>query len=385
MAHRIDGAHSGCVRTFGVLSVFAGVLVLAGCTSAPQATPETAVPTAPAPTLMVAGVHTEGFAAPWGLAIQADGSSLVSERDAATIWQVSPGGERELIGTLPDVTPDGEGGLLGIAISPDSPDTLFAYITTAQDNRVIRATLGSEGLTDIQPVITGIPRASIHNGGRIAFGPDDMLYVATGDAGDPDIAQDLGNLGGKVLRVTPEGAVPADNPFPDSPVFTLGHRNVQGLAFDDDGRLWASEFGTNIADELNLLVPGGNYGWPIHEGAANDPDYVDPLAQWSPTSLASPSGIAFVGGDYPAIYVASLRGEILWQVPIVGDRAGEPRAVDLSLITGTNDDGGRNLGRLRTVEVAPDGSLWIMTSNTDGRGDPRPGDDRIVQVTITTT
>lgn len=384
MAHLIDCAHSGEMRSVGVVAVFAGALLLAGCASSPQATPETAVPTTTAPTLSVAGVHAEGFAAPWGLAIKTDGSSLVSERDAATIWQVAPDGERTLIGTLPDVTPDGEGGLLGIAMSPDSADTLYAYITTAQDNRVIRATLGSEGLTDIQPVITGIPRASIHNGGRIAFGPDNMLYVATGDAGDPDIAQDLDNLGGKVLRITPEGTVPEDNPFPDSPVFTLGHRNVQGLAFDDEGRLWASEFGTNVADELNLLTPGGNYGWPIYEGAANDPDYVDPLAQWSPTSLASPSGIAFVGGDYPAIYVASLRGEILWQVPIVGDRAGEPRAVDLSLVAGTDEDD-RNLGRLRTIEIAPDGSLWIMTSNTDGRGDPRPGDDRIVQVTLTTT
>jgi len=367
------------------VGVMAVGVVLAGCTSAPQATPEMAQPLGAAPSLSVTGIHAEGFSAPWGLALLDQGSSLVSERDSATIWKISADGERTLMGTLADVTPDGEGGLLGIAVSPDSPDTLFAYVTTAQDNRVLRATLGSDGLFDIQPVIAGIPRASIHNGGRILFGPDGMLYIATGDAGDPDIAQDLDNLGGKVLRITAEGTVPADNPFPDSPVFTLGHRNVQGLTFDDDGRLWASEFGTNIADELNLLVPGGNYGWPMFEGTARDPEYIDPVVQWSPTSLASPSGIAYVGGDYPAIYVASLRGEVLWEVPLVGDRAGEPRAVDLTLNTDANgnDLGGAGLGRLRTIDVAPDGSLWIMTSNTDGRGQPRPGDDRIVQVLIT--
>lgn len=369
----------------GVGLIAIGV-ALTGCTSAPQATPELAQPLGTAPSLSITGVHAEGFIAPWGLALLNGGSSLVSERDSATIWNISADGERTLMGTLPDVTPDGEGGLLGIAVSPNSPDTLFAYVTTAQDNRVLRATLGSDGLFDIQPVIDGIPRASIHNGGRILFGPDGMLYIATGDAGDPDIAQDPDNLGGKVLRITPEGRVPTDNPFPDSPVFTLGHRNVQGLTFDDDGRLWASEFGTNIADELNLLVPGGNYGWPMYEGTARDPEFIDPVVQWSPTSLASPSGIAYVGGDYPAIYVASLRGEVLWEVPIVGDRAGEPRAVDLTLNAAANgnDLGGASLGRLRTIDVAPDGSLWIMTSNTDGRGQPRPGDDRIVQVLITT-
>jgi glucose/arabinose dehydrogenase len=369
----------------GVGVIAAGV-VLAGCTAAPQATPEMAQPLGAAPSLSVTGVHADGFSAPWGLVLLGEGSSLVSERDSATVWRVSANGERALVGTFPDVTPDGEGGLLGIAVSPNSPDTLYAYVTTAQDNRVLRATLGPDGLFDIQPVIDGIPRASIHNGGRIAFGPDGMLYIATGDAGDPDLAQDPGNLGGKVLRVTPEGTVPADNPIPNSPVFTLGHRNVQGLAFDDEGRLWASEFGTNIADELNLLVPGGNYGWPIYEGIAGDSEFIDPVVQWSPTSLASPSGIAFVGGDYPAIYVASLRGEVLWEVPIVGDRAGEPRAVDLTLDTAANDSGtdhsGVGLGRLRTIDVASDGSLWIMTSNTDGRGQPRPGDDRIVQVLI---
>ncbi len=164
--------------------------------------------------------------------------------------------------------------------------------------------------------------------------------------------------------------MPSDNPFPGSPVYSVGHRNVQGLAFDSAGRLWATEFGAKDADELNRIDPGGNYGWPIVEGMATTdspqlPDgYVDPQAQWSPTSLASPSGIAIVDD---VAYVASLRGEVLWQVPLVGDRAGEPIALDLG-----------ELGRLRTIEAMPDGTLWLMTSNTDGRGDARDGDDRIL-------
>jgi len=367
-----------------IIGVMAAAFVLAGCASLPQATPEMAEPSGPAPSLAVSGTEAQDLNAPWGLAFTADGASLISERDTGDIWRIAKDGSRTLLATLDDIAADGEGGLLGIAVSPQNPNMLYAYLTTTKDNRVVRATFDADGIGALEPVLSGIPRASIHNGGRIIFGPDEMLYIATGDAGEPDLGQDVTSLGGKVLRVTPDGDVPADNPISDSPVFTLGHRNVQGLVFDDAGRLWASEFGTNIADELNLLTPGGNYGWPIYEGAAGDPDYIDPVAQWSPTSLASPSGIAFVGGDYPAIYVASLRGEVLWQVPIVGDRAGEPQVVDLRLAEGSDSDS-VGLGRLRTIEVAPDGSLWVMTNNTDGRGQPRPGDDRIVQVLISTT
>ena len=198
-------------------------------------------------------------------------------------------------------------------------------------------------------------------------GPEGDLYVATGDAGEPDSAQDLDSLAGKILRTSPDGSIPRDNPFPDSAVWSLGHRNVQGLAFDSAGRLWATEFGTNIADELNLITPGGNYGWPAVEGTGGGTDYIDPQAQWAPTSLASPSGVAILGD---VAYVASLRGEVVWQVPLVGDRAGTPIALDLG-----------SLGRLRTIQAMPDGTLWLITSNTDGRGDPRDADDRILALT----
>ncbi len=312
--------------------------------------------------------ETSGFVSPWGLAPAGDGAALVSERDTGRIVEVVEGQQPIEFARVTETAPDGEGGLLGLAVDP-TREWLYAYVTTESDNRVIRMRLADPDGTR-EGVITGIPKAGIHNGGRIAFGPDGMLYVATGDAGEPDIAQDVTSLGGKILRLDPGGGVPDDNPFPGSPVFSLGHRNVQGLAFDSAGRLWATEFGAKDADELNRIDPGGNYGWPIVEGVATSdapelPDgYVDPQAQWSPTSLASPSGVAIVGD---VAYVASLRGEVLWQVPLVGDRAGEPIALDLG-----------DLGRLRTIESMPDGSLWLMTSNTDGRGEPRDGDDRIV-------
>ena len=299
---------------------------------------------------------------PWGLARLEDGSALVSERDTGRIVQVAADGSQTEIAQIPQAAPDGEGGLLGIAIDP-SGAWLYAYVTTETDNRVIRVPLDDPSAAP-EDILTGIPKAGIHNGGRIAFGPDGDLYVATGDAGQPDLAQDPASLAGKILRVDPEGGVPDDNPFPASPVWSLGHRNVQGLAFDSQGRLWATEFGSKDADELNLIEPGANYGWPLVEGTGNDPAYVNPQAQWTPTSLASPSGLAIVDD---VAYVASLRGEVLWQVPLVDGRAATPIALDLG-----------DLGRLRTVEALPDGSLWLMTSNTDGRGDPRDADDRIL-------
>lgn len=342
-------------------------LTLAACgPDAPVSGPVPATPLAPPPAVTVEGDRAAGLVSPWGLVRLPDGSALVSERDTRRIVRLAPDGSQVEATVIEEAVPDGEGGLLGIAVDPTGT-WLYAYVTTAADNRVIRVPLDNLG-GPRGDVITGIPKAGIHNGGRIAFGPDAMLYVATGDAGEPDLAQDPASLAGKILRVEPEGGVPSDNPFPASVVWSLGHRNVQGLAFDSEGRLWATEFGSKDADELNLIEPGSNYGWPAVEGAGTDPAYVDPQAQWSPTSLASPSGLAIVDD---VAYVASLRGEVLWQVPLVGDRAATPIALDLG-----------DLGRLRTVEALPDGSLWLMTSNTDGRGDPRDADDRILVLKV---
>ena len=350
-----------------LLALGVAVVLLAGCGSRVTVTPPAAAPgsatqSGPSPSVRVAGAVATGLDVPWGLAFLPDGSALVSERDTARILRVGRGAT-VTVGSVDGVVAEGEGGLLGIA---HTDGWLYAYLTAATDNRVVRMPWNGTALGAAEPVVTGIPKAGIHNGGRIAFGPDTMLYIATGDAGVPERAQDPASAAGKILRVAPDGSVPGDNPVAGSPVFSLGHRNVQGLAFDAADRLWASEYGQSDVDELNLITAGSNYGWPECEGACSKTGYVDPVVQWTPTSIASPSGVAIVGTH---AYVASLRGEVVWQVGL--DGAAEPTRVELG-----------DLGRLRTIAAAPDGSLWLSTSNTDGRGDPRDGDDRILRLVL---
>lgn len=311
--------------------------------------------------------------APWSIAFLPDGSALVSERDSGRILRVVPDGretvQAEPVGRVDGVVPGGEGGLLGLAVPPGpAPAEIYAYLTARADNRVVALAWDGQRLGAQRVVIDGIPKSSIHNGGRIAFGPDGMLYVATGDAGNRDNAQRKRSLSGKVLRITTAGRPARGNPFRSSPVWTFGHRNVQGLAFDSAGRLLASEFGEKDVDELNVLKAGRNYGWPVVEGRGGGGKFTNPIVQWSPTSTASPSGIAVLGGY---VYVASLRGEVLWQVPLRGSGAGKATALDIG-----------DLGRLRDVVVAPDRSLWLLTNNTDGRGDPREGDDAIWRLSV---
>jgi glucose/arabinose dehydrogenase len=320
------------------------------------------------------GVSTlaTGLRVPWSFAFLPDGDALVTERDSGRILRVSPEGEVREVQTLPEGGV-GEGGLLGIAVSPryEKDRYVYAYTTTASDNRVVRFRIGDEP----EPVLTGIPVNSYHNGGRIAFGPDGMLYVTTGDAGDTANSQDRGSLGGKILRIAPDGSVPEDNPFPDSPVYSLGHRNVQGLAWDARGQLYASEFGQNTWDEANRIEAGENYGWPEVEGEGGEGrGFVDPITVW-PTSEASPSGAEIlVDGAIPQwegdLFVTALRGESLWRLEL-DDR-------------GTVTDRQRLLegevGRVRDVAQAPDGSLWVSTSNRDGRGTPAENDDRIFRL-----
>ena len=307
--------------------------------------------------------------APWGLAFLPDGSALVTERDRGTISLVDGGSTRE-VGSIAETSPTSEGGLLGLAVSPDfeTDSTIFVYVTTTEDNRVLSMTYDGSSLGAPTPILTGIPNGEIHDGGRLAFGPDGCLYVSTGETGDGDLAQDDDSLGGKILRITMTGEPAPGNPDEGSAIWTKGHRNVQGLAFDDADRLWASEFGSDVWDELNRIEPGNNYGWPAAEGDSNLEGFVDPLVQWSPEQ-ASPSSVAFANGS---LWVASLRGERLWQVPVRSDGTlgpPEPHFVGA-------------YGRLRTVVAAPDGTLWLTTSNRDGRGTPGPEDDRILEVVI---
>ncbi|MBV7699193.1 sorbosone dehydrogenase family protein [Streptomyces sp. TRM70350] len=319
---------------------------------------------------------TEGLDSPWGLAALPDGDLLVSSRDEGTITRVdTETGRHTELGEVPGVSPAGEGGLMGLALSPDyaSDHMIYAYFTSASDNRIVRMRYdeqkpSGEQLGAPDTVFRGIPKGFIHNGGRIAFGPDGMLYAGTGETGEEGLSQDRESLGGKILRMTPDGEPAPGNPFPGSTVYSYGHRNVQGLAWDSKQRLFAAEFGQNTWDELNAIEPGGNYGWPEVEGRSDDSAYRNPIAQWS-TDEASPSGIAYAEGS---IWMAGLRGERLWRIPLDGTEvSADPQA----FLEG-------EYGRLRTVLAADGDKLWLVTSETDGRGSPDEGDDRILELEV---
>lgn len=300
----------------------------------------------------VAG-RIDGLQVPWSTVYLPDGTAVISERDTALLRTVR-GGRLGTLGKVPGVVPGGEGGLLGLALSPDFARDryLYAYFTAAADNRIARMRLAQHGdrleLGSPEPVFTGIPKAGTHNGGRIRFGPDGFLYVGTGDSQRREQPQDKTALGGKILRLTADGRPAPGNPFGDNPVYSLGHRNVQGLAWDSAGRLWASEFGPDVNDELNLIVPGGNYGWPDVTGAPHRPGFLDAKVVWPSTAESSPSGLEIVGNT---AYLGALRGQRLWVVPLQGETAGTP----VSYFTGM-------YGRIRNVSLAPDGRLWLLSN-----------------------
>lgn len=361
-----------------------GAATLLGCSRGSDESPSKATPTATTPsatatspspaepyragTPRIAGTVATGLNVPWGLAFLAGGEALVSQRDEGTIVRVAPDGTVTPLGGVAGSTgaPGGEGGLLGIALDPDDDGILFAYVTTSTDDRIVRMTVSGTSLGDPEPILTGIPVGSRHHGGRLLFDADGALLVSTGDAGRGELAQDRDSLAGKILRIDTSGKAFAGNPF-DNRTWSYGHRNIEGMALDADGRLWASEFGEKTADELNLIERGGNYGWPQIEGIGDNPDRVDPQVTWG-TDECSPAGMAITGST---AFVGALQGECLFAVPLDGASAGKPAAH----FSGEH-------GRIRSVAVAPDGALWVTTSNTDGRGDPRSGDDRILRVTV---
>ncbi|MDI3211870.1 PQQ-dependent sugar dehydrogenase [Arthrobacter sp. AL12] len=357
----------------------AAALLLSGCTPAgvggspaPAATaPPPGGPVSPAPegsagARTLPGVDQPTAAEkidaelqlPWSTVFLPDGTAVISERDSALLRSIAPGsrsGPAGTIGKVPDVVPGGEGGLLGLALSPDFARDryLYAYYTSAGDNRIARLRLeeraGELELGPSEVIFTGIPKAATHNGGRIRFGPDGNLYVGTGDSQRRGQPQDPNALGGKILRLTADGRPAPGNPFDGNPVYSLGHRNVQGLAWDSAGRLWASEFGPDVDDELNLIVPGGNYGWPEVTGAPHRAGLLDAKVVWPSTSESSPSGIEIVGDT---AYLGALRGQRLWAVPLNGEFAGDP----VGYFT-------RVFGRIRDVSLAPDGRLWVLSNN----------------------
>lgn len=291
---------------------------------------------------------------PWAGVFLPDGTAVISERGTAALKAVR-GAAATLIGTVPGVAPAGEGGLLGLALSPGfaKDRLLYAYLTSDSDNRVVRFRLaessnGTLSLGAPEVVFAGIPKASTHNGGRIRFGPDGFLYVGTGDSQRRDQPQDPAALGGKILRLTPDGRPAPGNPFGNA-VYSLGHRNVQGLAWDADGRLWATEFGPDVDDELNLILPGANYGWPEVTGAPGRQEFQDAKVVWPATSESSPSGLEIAGST---AYLGALRGQRLWTVPLSGTEAGNP----VPHFTGM-------YGRIRDVVRTPDGGFWLLTNN----------------------
>ena len=375
-------------RTCGSAAVALALAVaLAGCTppsppaSRPLPTPSPFASTVGGPVQPIGTptVLAKGLDAPWSVVRLASGSALISERDSGTIEELGHDGTLRKAGHVDGAVHQGEGGLLGIEVAKPEQMVgggawLYAYLTTASDNRIVRMPLlgdaGGYSLGDQETILTGLRKAGNHDGGRIKIGPDGMLYATVGDASRTADAQNPTSLNGKILRMTLTGAVPDDNPTPGSLVYSMGHRNPQGLAWDAGGQLWASEFGQDTWDELNRIEPGGNYGWPIVEGAAKRAGFIDPVHQWK-TSEASPSGLAYVDGTF---FMAALRGARLWAIyPGTDDNGAQFDAVGYF-------EGG--YGRIRDAVAGPDGTLWILTNNTDGRGNPAEGDDRLLQVRL---
>ena len=348
----------------------------------PQAVEEEFLPDPPG---VAVDTFVDNLDTPWSLVFLPDGRALVSERPGR-IRLIDHGHALPLIQI--DSVQSGEGGLMGLAVHPRFPAVPYVYaMHTVRDangltNRIVRLIFDGRSARVDRVILTGIPAGHVHNGGRIAFGPDGYLYIGTGETFHAELAQDMHSLGGKILRVTDDGHIPGDNPFPGSPIYTLGHRNVQGLAWEPaTGDLFESEhgpsgeLGVHAWDEINLIRPGGNYGWPRVVGAAHRPEYVDPIVAW-PGSSAPPGGIAFWKGD---LYVPTLRSQALIRIHLEKIK-GAWRVEGLYRWFAFNHNAGK-FGRLRAAEVGPDGALYVLTSNRDGRGEPREDDDRILRVT----
>jgi glucose/arabinose dehydrogenase len=376
----------GRLRRIGGAAIAVGaVLALNACAFGPP-DPDQAgePPNLPAPSAPSAGpgddegeqeiaatVLAKGLQVPWGIAFLPDGTALVTERDTARILKVGPQTDQDglkvtEVQQMAGVEAGGDGGLLGIAVSPryKTDRTVYVYYSTARDNRVARMQLGGKA----QPVLTGIPRSDDDNGGALAFGPDGYLYAGTGD-GTPAGTQapDPKSLGGKILRMTTAGKPAPGNPVKTSLVWSSGHRNVQGIAWDSSKRMYASESDQKVDGELNLIEKGKNYGWPAADGPSSSTKLAAPLATW-PIAESSCAGVAVLER---MVATACLLGKRIWLINTTGNgtQLGQPQAVVVG-----------EYGRLRALVTAPDGSLWVSTSNQEAGGDPAPDDDRLIRL-----
>jgi glucose/arabinose dehydrogenase len=318
---------------------------------------------------------------PWSMAFAPDGRLFVTERPGRVRIIDVATRRAELALTLDDVFTQGEAGLLGLALDPQFAQTRLVYVYysarvgTGVVNRVVRFREVNSRLAEAVVLLDGIPAASIHDGGRIRFGPDGLLYITAGDAAVASRAQDLGTTAGKILRITRDGATPRENPF-GSPLYSYGHRNPQGLDWHPTtGDLWASEHGNTGNDEINVIDAGANYGWPQIEAAASMPGMRTPVTFYNPA--IAPSGASFYRGDrIPRfsgnLFVGTLRGAHLLR--LVVDATSERRLLAQErLLEGA-------FGRIRDVVSGPDGLLYFCTNNRDGRGTPAATDDRIVRL-----
>lgn len=328
-------------------------------------------------------VIAENLSVPWAIDISNDGKLYFTERSGAVrviengILNPDP-----LITFDPPFIAQGESGLLGIALDPDFSENRYLYVmhTYTEDNqtynRVVRL-LEQDNKASIDLVIIDkIPGGVIHNGGRIKIDPDGKLYITTGDAIDSTSAQDPTSLSGKILRIELDGSIPRDNPIPNSPVYSLGFKNPQGLAWNAQNTLYASEHGPTGYDEINRIQPGGNYGWPLVLGdeVSTEIDGVPPLIH-SGNTIWAPSGMAFVsqGPWQGKLLVANLRGQQLL-VMTLNEEGTTVETIETGLLS--------EYGRLRDVIQARDGAIYLTTSNRDGRGNPTAGDDKIIKLTL---
>lgn len=320
-------------------------------------------------------VLATGLTSPWGLTFLPDGSALISSRTTAQIHRIpADGGTPHLVGTVPGVSVSAEGGLLGLESSPffEKDRTIYAYLSARPSNKIVAVEIDEdyESLAVTSVLFDGITTANRHHGGRLQIGPDGYLWIGTGDAFQPELAQNTESLNGKILRIELDGSVPEGN-LNDSPVYSYGHRNVQGIAFGPEGTVYASELGHRTWDEVNVIEAGQNYGWPRSEGiegSFGEP----PLTAFHP-DVCSPSGMAYAQGS---LWMGALGGQRLYQIPVEnGELSGTPVVHFVE-----------EYGRIRTVEVAPDGSLWLITSNTDGATwggtIPRTGDDKVLKIEL---
>ncbi|KKQ74768.1 MAG: Quinoprotein glucose dehydrogenase [Candidatus Woesebacteria bacterium GW2011_GWB1_38_5] len=317
-------------------------------------------------------IVAEDLDIPWEIAFLPDGNMLVTERSGKLL---KIGTEKKVIKEIEGVRHLGEGGLLGLSLHPDYSENYFIYLySTTSDtrgisNRVERYRFSDDRLSERKVVLEGIAGSSNHDGGRIAFGPDGYLYIATGDAENPALAQNKNSLNGKILRITDEGTIPADNPYGNA-VYSLGHRNPQGIAWDEEGDLWITEHGPSGSqtgyDEVNIIKKGGNYGWPEVYGDQVKEGFISPVIQSGSNDTWAPSGMTYWNGN---LIFSGLRGQSLYKAEILNGKK-----LDMTSYLE------QEFGRIRAVILGPDGFIYITTSNRDGRGQVARGDDKIIKI-----